>query len=395
MHKIFKHLILYLLTILTLSTLSFLFIIEQYYSYEKIKNLNNQKSVLLKILNEEKKSNKLDILQYNANIAELNHEIQKLYIQSQYNYIANYILDNFEESNQDLKHLESLIKLFDTHSREYFTHEQKNKQIQKTLTSIKHTYAMIDSSIDTMIFKNIQYDNDRFNIFSKIFLASLILLIFITFWYKIRLTKIYNDILSLYAAHTDKDTPIFTQEVDAILLRMNRKTQIADNPTMIDSITGINNNKGMLYAYSNRKGITDSNFSSFSVLEIDNFTKSKRTFTPEFTQEILKKVAYTISLHQQANDIIARTDYNQFTLIFLRSSKDKLFKHTDLVRQSISEIKFLSPENKHINITMTGGFIHNANNAQLDESLRKAKELLEYAKELGYNRMIQIKDIPK
>ena len=90
---------------------------EQHYSYEKIKNLNEQKIVLLKILNQEKESNKLDILQYNADIANLNHQMQKLYIQSQYNYISSYILKNFEESDKDLQKLESLVKIFNSQSR--------------------------------------------------------------------------------------------------------------------------------------------------------------------------------------------------------------------------------------------------------------------------------------
>ena len=394
-HKIFKNLNLYLLIVLILSTLSFLFIVEQHYSYEKIKNLNEQKTVLLKILNQEKESNKIDILQYNASIANLNHQMQKLYRQSQYNYISSYILKNFEQSNKDLQELESLVKTFNTQSRKYFTYDENNEQLQSIFTQIHQTYENIASHLNTMLLKNIQYDNDRFDIFSKIFFVSFVLLIVLTLWYKIRLTKIYNDILFLYTTNTDKNTPIFTQEVDAILLRMNRKIQTADNPTMTDGITEINNNKGMLQAYAQRKGIKDNNFSCVTVLEIDNFTKSRRTYSPELTQEILKKVAYTISLHQQSSDIIARTDYNQFTLIFFRTSKEKLFKDIDLVRQSIAEIKFFTPEKERIIITVTGGLINKANSAPLDESVRKAKELLQSTRELGQNRIIQTKDIPK
>ena len=368
---------------------------EQHYSYEKIKNLNEQKIVLLKILNQEKESNKLDILQYNADIANLNHQMQKLYIQSQYNYISSYILKNFEESDKDLQKLESLVKIFNSQSRKYFTYDKKNEQLQSLFTQIDQTYENIASHTNTIVLKNIQYDNDRFDIFSKIFFVSFVLLTLLTLWYKIRLTKIYNDILFLYTTNTDKNTPIFTQEVDAILLRMNRKNQTANNPTMIDGITEINNNKGMLQAYAQRKGIKETYFSCVTVLEIDNFTKSKRTYSPELTQEILKKVAYTISLYQQSSDIIARTDYNQFTLIFFRTSKEKLFKDTDLVRQSIAEIKFFTPEKERIIITVTGGLINKANSAPLDESVRKAKELLQSTRELGKNRIIQTKDIPK
>lgn len=394
-YKIFKNLNLYLLIILILSALGFLFIVEQHYSYEKIKNLNNQQAVLLKILKQEKESGKPDILLYNAEIANLKHEMQKLYKQSEHNYISIYILKNLEESNKDLKELESLIEIFDIQSRKYFAYEKKSKNIQSASNTLDQSYENITSLINNIILKNIQYDNSRFNIFGVIFLSSFFLLLLTSFWYKRRLTRIHNDITLLLTPNRDKNASVFTQEVDAVLLRTNRKTQIADNPAMIDNLTEIHNDKGMLQAYAQRKVSKENNFSSVTVLEVDNFTKSKRTYSQEFTQEILKKIAYTISLYQQAGDIIARTDYNQFTLIFSRSLKDKLFKDADLIRQSISEIKFSNPEYGRVKITLSGGFINISNNMQLNESMRKAKDLLQKAKAQGQNRILQTKDIPK
>ena len=223
------------------------------------------------------------------------------------------------------------------------------------------------------------------------------MLLFITFWYKIRLNNIYKDILLLSSIDTrKKDINTFSQEIEAILSRIKRKTQISDNPAMIDSITEINNNKGMAQAYLESKSLKDNNFTSVTILEINNFSKSKRLFSQEFTQEILKKVAYTISLHEQITDIIARTDYNQFTLIFSRSSKEQLFKDVDLVRQSISEIKLTTQKEETIKVTVTGGFIIKTNNSSLEDSIRKAKKLLEDAKYINEtNKVFQIKDLPQ
>jgi diguanylate cyclase (GGDEF)-like protein len=149
----------------------------------------------------------------------------------------------------------------------------------------------------------------------------------------------------------------------------------------------------MLSSYSSKKGMKDSNFTSVTVFEIDNFSKQKRAFSQEFTQAILKKVAFTISLHEQATDVIARTDYNQFTVILSRASKEQSFKDVDIIRQSISEIKFKVPGGDSTTITTSGGFIIKPNNLHLDEAIRKAKEVLIHAKKNGKNTISQIRDL--
>lgn len=393
--KIFKNLNLFLMTILILIAISFLFVVEQYYSYQKVHSLNNQKTVLLNILNAQEKSDDLTIYQYNADIASLNFATDRLENQHQYNYISVSILQNTSEYNADLNKLRSLVQKFDKTSRAYFAIDTDDKEIKEVLISLKEIYGETADFIDTMILKNVTYDNSRFNIVSILLTSAFFLLLFVTFWYKSRLNNVYNDILFLYSVEGNKNKETYTQEVDAVLLRMKRKSQLADNPAMMDPITEIYNNKGMIHAYSERKALKDNNFSSVSILEIDNFSKNKRTYSQEFTQEILKKVAYTISLHQQATDIIARSDYNQFTLVFSRPSKEQLFKHTDLIRQSISELKLLSPDKEIVNISVTGGFVNKTNLAPLEEAIRKAKELLQKGKLLGKDRVVQIKDIPK
>jgi len=100
-------------------------------------------------------------------------------------------------------------------------------------------------------------------------------------------------------------------------------------------------------------------------------------------------------LHEKSTDIIARTDYNQFTLLFSRKSQEQLFKDIDLVRQSISEIKLISPDKETISLTVSGGFIIKTNNSSLEDSIRKAKELLKQARELGVNKILQTKDLSK
>jgi len=245
-----------------------------------------------------------------------------------------------------------------------------------------------------MIIRNIAYNEEKFYLLEKITIFSFILTLLATLWYKRRLNSIYEDVVYLYAIDkTKKDYVIFSQEADAIKLRMSRKPVVTDNPAMIDPVTQINNHKGMLSSYGHKKGMKDSNFTSVTIFEIDNFSKQKRAFSQEFTQAILKKVAFTLSLHEQATDVIARTDYNQFTLILSRESKEQSFKDVEIIRQSISEIKFKAPGGAPITITVSGGFIIKPNNKSLDEALKQAKEVLEYAKEKNKNTIAQVKDL--
>ena len=393
--KIFKNLNSFLLTLLVLSTISLLFILEQYHSYEKIKTLNHQEQVISDILDNQQQTNIVDIYFYNDRIAQINNEISTLQNKHQYHFLSSIILDNSAEYNKDLNKLRSLVKQFDTQSRKYYDMSIEDNNIKPFLDDLNKTFISINALIDAITVTNVSYDGARFDVFMKLFFILFILLVLITFSFKKQLKSVYKDIFSLYTADSKKNYIPYTQEVDSILLRIGRKNQLTDNPAMMDPITEIHNNKGMIQAYAERKNIKDNNFSSIAVVEIDNFSKSKRTFSQEFTQEILKKVAYTISLHQQALDIIARSDYNQFTLIFSRSSKEQLFKDVELVRQSIAELKLTTPEGVTIEISVTGGFVHKAHSAPLDESIRKAKELLKSAKELGKNQILQNKDLPK
>ena len=88
----------------------------------------------------------------------------------------------------------------------------------------------------------------------------------------------------------------------------------------------------------------------------------------------MKKIAYTISLYEQPVDVIARTDYNQYTIILSRPSKEQCFKDADLIRESIADLKFNVPNVGTERITVTGGHIIKPNNTALDEAIKQAKD---------------------
>jgi len=394
--NIFKNLNTYLFFILFGAFIAMVLTVEQQLSFEKVSNLSNQKKVISSLTKLKHDDVELALIQFNGKSIHLHQEIDKLYNLYKYNFSDRYLFGNSQEYTQDLQTLSKLTTEFNTAAHSYYVKTKvKDIEVEKaTKKGLQLAFYNINTHINNMLFKNTSYDQNKFNIVKQIVIANFFIVLFATIWYRKRIYSIYKDIEYLYQIEKGKkDHNIFSIEADAISLRMNRKVITTDNPSMIDPVTGINNHKGMVNSYSQKKGLKDSNFTSVTIFEIDNFSKSKRAFSQEMTQAILKKVAYTISLHEQPIDVIARTDYNQFTLILSRASKEQSFKDIELIRQSISELRFNLPNKGVSNITVTGGFIIKPNNTNLDEAVKQANEILIFAKNTTTNKILQTRDL--
>ena len=384
----------YLLFIFLVASVVLLFTFEHELSYKKTDNLQHQKKIIATLTNLDRHDLALALIQFNGKSTQLHQEIDKLHTLYKYAYVDKILLANSSEYLNDLQKLSKLTDAFNNAAQEYYVETQNKKLELEAKERLQKALATINQQIDTMLLKSLTYNQKKFLFFKNIMIVLFLITFVATFYFRKQLNSIYNDISFLY--HMDRNRQsyaIFTQEADAIFLRMNRKNTSNENPDFIDQATSINNYKGMINAYSSKKGAKESNFTSVSVLEIDNFSKSNRAFSQDAMESILKKVAYTISLHEQPVDVIARTDYNQFTLIFSRSSKEQAFKDVDLVRQSIAELKFHVPNQGATQITVSGGFVIKPNNTSLEEAMKQAKEILRYAQSTGKNKILQLRDL--
>ena len=392
--KIFMNLNTYLFFVLLVAFVSMMLTLEQQLSFEKVNNLNQQKKIIKSLTTLDKDDIELALIQFNGKSTQLHQEIDKLKSLNRYDYSGKYIFSHEEEYLSDLNSLSQLTTAFNNAAHEFYVdnaNEKIKKEAQKNLDT---AFTTIIDKINDILIRNIEYNQEKFRVIKVVTIVIFVIVFFATLLYRKRLFSIYKDIEYLYQIEkVKKGHSIYTLEADAIAMRMNRKNVTTDNPTMIDPVTDINNHKGMVNSYSNKKNLKDSNFTAVTILEIDNFSKTKRAFSQEMTQSILKKLAYTISLHEQAVDVIARTDYNQFTLILSRASKEQAFKDTELIRQSIEELKFNEPNKGPVVITVSGGFVIKPNNSNLEEAMRQAKEILHYAKSMGTNRILQTRDL--
>ena len=392
--KIFQNLNTYLLFVLVAATLGLLTTFEHTLSFDKVDNLVNQKKIISSLTKLDKSDLELALILFNGKSTRLHQEIDKLRTMYKYAYMDKYLVHNEEEYLSDLDKLSELTDKFNKAAQEYYV-DTNNKALEaKAKKELDIAFAKINKQIDTILLKNIHYNEEKFKYIKNVVIVIFILILLATIYYRRALNAIYRDIEFLQQIDKQrKNYNIYSQEIDAIALRVNRKQITNDNPDMLDSVTEINNYKGMINDYSNKKRTQDSNFTSVTVLEIDNFSKSNRAFPQDVTQAILKKVAYTISLHQQPLDIIARTDYNQFTVILSRPSKEQAYKDVELIRESIAELKFNIPKKGATQITVSGGFIIKPNNTSLEEAIKQAKEILRYAQSLGTNKIMQTRDL--
>jgi len=183
-----------------------------------MENLGNQKATLAKLFNMQKDTN-INLIKFNSQIASLHTQTNKLINQIQYNYVSSFILKNTKQSTKELYKLNSLIAKFNKKSQENFKLTSGNINLESSQKKLKQLSYSIFRHIDSIILKSTFNDAKKFNIFYKFFILLLSILLITTFWYKIRLTNIYKDILSLYSAsEIKKNRTIFSQEVTDILL---------------------------------------------------------------------------------------------------------------------------------------------------------------------------------
>jgi len=388
---IFKNLSTYLFFVFFVAFLALMLTLEQQLSFSKIDILKDEQKIAKELVNSQERDKELLLIQFNAKSTKILQNINKLRTLYKYNIFEQFVIQNSAQYNKELNTLYMRGVQLNNAAQKYYT-QKTNKPTHKD--AYIAAFEAFDMQVNQMLLHSLEYNEQKFELIKYAIGVIFLLVLLATFWYRKMLSSIYEDINYLFKVNKSKgDYDIFSMEADAIALRMNRKSQVMDNPHLIDPVTGINNYKGLLHSYSHKKSIKDSNFTAVALLEIDNFSKSKRVFAQEIAQAMLKKVAYTISLHEQPVDVIARTDYNQFTVVLSRPTKEQAFKEIDLMRESIAELKFNIPEHGPTQITISGGFVIKPSNTSIEEALKQAREILEYAKSIGKNKILQVRDL--
>lgn len=388
---VFKNLSLFLIFAAVFAALGVLVALDHTTSYKKSATLSNQKNVAREILELSKENLEFSLIQLQNKNTQLLYDVQRLHTLYEYSFVEKVILSNAQEYLADLKILDTSREDFTKKANAYFS-STKDEEIKAAELAV--SFDSFKNHINAIMIKSISYDQAKFNLHKQVTIIAFIIVLLAALWFRKKLALIYRD-LELLNNPNFANYTFFSQEAEAISFKIKRKPPVTENPTMLDAVTGINNLKGMMNSYSEKKGMKESNYTSVTVFEVDNFSKMNKPYSQELTQSILKKIAFSLSLHQQATDVIARTEYNQFTVILSRPSKEQLFKDADSMRQGITELQVSSAELGEIELTLSGGHVIKPKNLSLEEAIRQAKKILLHAQKDGKNRIFQVKDVAK
>ena len=366
--------------------------VEEYTSFDKVANLQNQKKLMNFIADIGREDLEFARIQLRGKSTMLHYEHEKLLNLNQYDIIGRLLPGQSEGYSNDLEKLKLLTTNFTESAEQWYDPDKKElKQRKKAMLDAQNNLI---AHINQMIEINIGYDREKFMLQQGlIYLAFLLMLLMLAIYIK-RFAIILNDISSLYIVSAQNSThTLVTEEASIISKRMSRKTQAGDNPAMQDPITEINNYKGLLYDFANKKEIKDNATITVCVFEIDNFAELDKQYPKSFTQTVLKKSAFMLSLYEQATDIIARTDYSQFAIILSRKNHEQILKDCQSVMQNVKEASFKTPKGENINLTLCAGLAPKLAGSTIDETIDQAREALFRAKGRGPNTLLQTKDI--
>jgi len=340
-----------------------------------------------------------------SSLNKINPSYSEILLKSYIDTISNQIQELHEASSGGLfsalldqgriqraiKKLSTYIDLYNQDMKSYLL--ATKKQQQYTLEKVKSAQTEIMMQINVIEERMIQADFVFTDKFQWIIYLTFLISLFAFLFYRQRLRAIHLSIEALYGINAGNPSKIktLTQETEAIKQKMARKPVVTENPSMVDPVTQIKNYKGMIHSYANKKGTKEKSFTAVCLFEIDNFAQNN-DFSQEFVNNVLKKIASILSLYEQATDVVARFDFNQFVFIVSRDTKAKMFQECESIRQSIEELKFKTRKDKMASFTVSGGFVIKPRHKSLDDILKDASKLLLTAQNKGGNQIIQIKD---
>ena len=334
-----------------------------------------------------------------------NPSYSEILLKSYIDTISNQIVELHEASSGELflvlskqgkiqraiKKLDTYIDLYNRDMQSYLL--TSNKQQRYALEKVKSAETKIMMQIKAIEERIIQADFIFTDKFQWIVYFTFLISLFVFLFYRHRLKAIYLSIEALYGINAGNTSTVktLTQETEAIKQKMARKPVATENPSMVDPVTQIKNYKGMMHSYANKKGTKEKNFTAVCLFEVDNLTQ-KNDLSQELVNNILKKIASILSLYEQATDVVARFNFNQFIFIISRDTKVKMLQECESIRQSVEELKFKTKKDNMASFTVSGGFVIKPRHKSLDDIFKDASKLLLSAQKKGGNQIIQIKD---
>ena len=377
-----------LLTILLAAT-----IVSEYSSFYKLMNLQKEKELVETVYNLSRNDLDLANIQYRGKNTQLKHNAEELSGLYEYDYVNKFTTAGTYKN--ELTKLQYAINDFNVAAGDWYTQEQISEaELLIRKEQFLKTYTIVLQQINAVIENNVQFEERRFQLqLGLIFLLFLLASILFT-WGSGRLNKVQNDIRTLQRLENEDVSEFSTVEADAISKHLGRTTKAptAQNPAYLDSLTGINSNKGFMHEYGEKKSQKLGNYTAVCIFSVDKLNEIEMQYPQEFAETVLKKASFMLSLYRQHNDIIGRLEHNQFVILLSRQDKTSAINDCELIRKSVEETPFKSPDGKSTNVTLSGGFVQKMSTQALGEVVTKANKVLSMSIQHGGNRIAQLRD---
>jgi diguanylate cyclase (GGDEF)-like protein len=359
-------------------------------SISKVDLLIHQKALVKEAYDLGREDIQLSNIKLKSIFNNLKFDITKMKDASALDILGNYVYSYAPEYAQDLEALDIQQMRYIEAADAYY--DQSIENLESRLKAYETAQAEYVSKLFELEEKHLVYESQKLSLVQYAVYTAFLISILSTLWFTRRLSFIYNDLKTLYSVDLDSKGRMFlTEEAEMITKRMNRKPTATENPAFIDPVTEINNYKGLLNGFANRKG-NNGPILAVCVFSLDNFKEIENKYKKDLANQILKKIAFMFSLYEQHTDVLGRIDYDQFVLILNRSTKDAALKDCEQIRKNIEDTKFKAPKGETISLTVSGGFVVKTPNKQIDETIVHAKEILKTALAKGGNRIAQLRD---
>ena len=96
-------------------------------------------------------------------------------------------------------------------------------------------------------------------------------------------------------------------------------------------------------------------------------------------------------MYEQPLDVLAQLDDNRFAFVMSRNSKDLALSEAEKIVASVSDSIFTTQQGTQ-KLTLSGAIVLKIPSKTLEEALADVAKLVEKAKELGGNRIAQLRD---
>ncbi len=368
-------------------------ILSEYTSFYKLENLQKEKELATAVYNLGRDDLDLSNIQYRGNNTMLRYEGEALSGFYEYDYVNKFSkTDNY---SNDLSKLQYAINDFNVAAGQWYTQEQvSEEELLVRQEQFSDTYNTLMQQINVMTTKNINFEERRFLVQVGLVNALLLLMLYSAFWISGRLNLIQNDLKSLHSLEQNELSELATTEADMISKQLSRtvKAPAAQNPAYLDIVTGINNNKGFMHEYGEKKSQKIGNYTAVCIFSVDKLGELEMQYTQEIAETILKKVSFMLSLYRQHNDVIGRIEHNQFAIMLSRQDKTSAINDCELIRKSVEETPFKTSDGQDLTVTLSGGFVQKTSVQPLAEVITKANKVLSMSIQHGGNRIAQLRD---